>query len=548
MAAWFLGLGLLAASLGLAASLLADRRRSVRRPTILPALILVGALAAGGGYGLNARAAAVAAIPVSPYDPQIDAWQVDRQQTDVEVNASTGMISGNSRLILAPVQPLAKPELVLRLNSGLELAYARDGSGAGLPSRRVGDSLVVSLPGIPAGPIQLDLAWQGRLQISYLSFEQRWKFPDGPDLVPYWWTPSPLRALVIPQGGFLLRDGDWMPWPWTSGPHQADQNSLTIRPVGGEAAAAHPLQDGAITFEGDVPKGLAAFLPEKQISLDAATLAVSPLAGSQHSARARLLAAAAGKVAARFGEQPPRYVVVAPYLSELVWSGDLLLIPDRSGAYLSHQLYVFYQNDVEGPEQPSLERAATYMLARAWMHNRFAPPPLPFQPRLSPPGDGQVVSIADTTEERWVQEGGHWAQFADMMDMTTTWEPRRSFHLNPPGEQSVLAFWLAMELADEETRQADLDLLAYFDSVGQQLQGYGERYEMIDDLFWPDMMYATEARERVADLHEWAVRVGREEAVELVIEVIQGSDGWDQSQVLAELEARSGVPIGEGQR
>ena len=287
MAGWFLGLGLLAASLGLAVSLAADRRRAMRRSWILPALILVGVLAAAGGYALNARAAAATAVRPSPYDPQIDAWEVDRQQTEVEVNASTGMISGTSRLTLAPVQSLAKPELVLRLNPGLEVAYARDGSGEDLPARRVGDSLVVSLPAIPTGPIQLDLAWQGRLQISYLSFEQKWRFQDAPDPYPYTYMPLPLKALVIPQGGFLLRDGDWMPWPWSSMPHQAGQNSLTIRPVGGEAAAAHPIQDGAVTWEGMLPKGLVAFLPAKQMTSGATTLAVSPLAGSQHIARAQ---------------------------------------------------------------------------------------------------------------------------------------------------------------------------------------------------------------------------------------------------------------------
>ncbi len=368
MAAWFLGLGLLAASLGLAASLLADRRRAVRRLWILPALILIGVLAAVGGYALNAHAAAESAVHASPYDPQIDDWEVNRQQTDVEVNVATGVISGTSRLVLNPVRPPASPDLVLRLNPGLELAYARDGSGVDLPARRVGDSVVVGLPVIPVDPIQLDLAWQGRLQISYLSFELRWKYQDGPDLVPYWYTPEPLKALVIPQGGFLLREGDWMPWPWTSTPHQAGQNSLTVRPVGGEAVAARPLQEGAVTWEGSLPKGLVAFLPAKQIKFGTTTLAVSPLAGSQHIARAQLLTAAAEKLAARLGEQPPRYVVVAPYLSELVWNGDLLLIPDGSGAYKSAELFWLFMNDANGPKRPLLEQNALYLLARACIH------------------------------------------------------------------------------------------------------------------------------------------------------------------------------------
>ena len=548
MTSWFLGLGLLAASLGVAAGLLADRRRSLRNLWVLPAVILIGGLAAAGGYALNGRAAAEYAIPVSPYDPQIDTWQVDRQQTDVQVNASTGTISGTSRLTLAPVQSLEKPELVLRLNPGLDLSYARDTAGMQLPAQRVGDSLVVTLPSIPAGPIQLDLAWQGRLQISYLSFEQDWSYRDFPDQIPYYTMPVPLKALLIPQGGFLLRDGDWMPWPWNSTPHQASENSLTIRPVGGEAVAAHPLQEDAVTWEGDLPKGLVAFLPSKQITLDRATLAVTHRAGSQHTARARLFEAQAGKLTALLDELPPRYIAVAPYLSELVWSGDLLLIPDGSGTYQSSQLFWLFGYDMYGPERPRLERNVLFQLARAWMHNHFNPS-LPFQPVLSPPGeDTQVISITQTTEESWYQRNGHWMQFAEALDTTNYWTPKTNYQLNLAGEQSVLAFWLAMELVDEDTRQADLEVLAYFAGVGQQLQGHEERYEMISDRLWPDILLATKARELVWDLNEWAAEVGPEEAVSTAVEVIQEAGSWDQSQILAELEARSGVPIGEGRR
>jgi hypothetical protein len=547
MAAWFLGLALLAASLGLAASLLADKRQGMRRLWILPALILIGALAAVGGYALNTQAAAESAVHISPYDAQIDVWEVNRQQTDVAVNVATGVISGTSQLVLNPVRPPASPELVLRLNPGLKLAYARDGSGVDLPARRMGDSVVVGLPAIPADSIQMELAWHGRLQISYLSFEQHWSFRDFPDEIPYYTMPIPLKALFIPQGGFLLRDGDWTPWPWTSTPHQAGQNSLTIRPVGGEAVAARPIQDGTVTWKGDLPKGLVAFLPSKQIALDDSTLAVSPLAGSQHTARARLLTAAAEKVAARLGEQPPRYVVVAPYLTELVWNGDLLLIPDGSGAYKSAELSWLFMNNANGPKRPLLEQNALYVLARAWMHNHFRAS-LPFQPVLSPPGeDTQVISITQTTEERWYQGNGHWMQFAEALDETNYWTPVTNYQLNPAGEQSVLAFWLAMELSDEETRQADLNLLAYFASVGQQLQGHSERYSMITNLLWPGILDATKGRELVWNLHEWAARVGPGEAMQLAVEVIQESAGWNQSQIFTELEARSGVPIGEGQ-
>jgi hypothetical protein len=60
-------------------------------------------------------------------------------------------------------------------------------------------------------------------------------------------------------------------------------------------------------------------------------------------------------------------------------------------------------------------------------------------------------------------------------------------------------------------------------------------------------MYASRARELVLNLHEWAVRVGLQEAVTMGFEVLQSSRDWNLDHILVELEARSGVPIGKGQ-
>lgn len=199
MAAWFLGLGLLAGALGLAPSLLAGKRRA---RLALPALILAGALAAAGGYALNTQAAATYAAPVSPYDPQIDAWVVEGHQAEVNVDASTGALSGASRLSLRRIRKVQKPELVLRLNPGLALSSARDASGAELPVQRLGDGVVLSLPAIPEERLQVELAWQGSLQISTLEVELEWRFRDGPGTVPYLYAPAPLRGLVGPSGRF----------------------------------------------------------------------------------------------------------------------------------------------------------------------------------------------------------------------------------------------------------------------------------------------------------------------------------------------------------
>jgi len=105
--------------------------------------------------------------------------------------------------------------------------------------------------------------------------------------------------------------------------------------------------------------------------------------------------------------------------------------------------------------------------------------------------------------------------------------------------------WLAMELADEETRRDDVEVLLYFEDVNQRLQGYGERYRMMDDRFWPETMEAAAARVLVLDLHRWAEQVGPETAVGLVVEGIREFPQWNLSQLLERLEARSGVEIGD---
>jgi hypothetical protein len=40
--------------------------------------------------------------------------------------------------------------------------------------------------------------------------------------------------------------------------------------------------------------------------------------------------------------------------------------------------------------------------------------------------------------------------------------------------------------------------------------------------------------------------IGRDKALDLAVEALGGADGWDLSRTLAEMEARSGAPIGEG--
>ena len=337
MGIWFLSVSLTVAGLALFLLLLADRRRTVRRAW-LPLLFFSGSLClAVTGYALNTRAIIAHAQTTSPLDPQIDAWQVLSQQTEVDVNPDSGLISGTSRLALSPQGPLTHPEIILRLNPGLTMTAANAETGQSLPVQRRGDSVAIGLPAIPTEPLTLDLAWQGRLRFPLSTFEMNWLFSDAPFPINFMYMPQAIQGLLTSQGGYLLRDGDWMPWPWTSLPHQAEKTSLVIRSAGGDPVApgkgSDPLQAGQVAYQEPLPEVILAFLPDRQVSLDGTTLSFSPLVGNQQIQQGRLFAEAAAQLSALTGEPPPRQIVIAPYLGRLVWSDDLLLVPDGSGFY-----------------------------------------------------------------------------------------------------------------------------------------------------------------------------------------------------------------------
>ena len=263
-----------------------------------------------------------------------------------------------------------------------------------------------------------------------------------------------------------------------------------------------------------------------------------------------MFAAAAQQMTSLFDESLPGYVVVTPYLPNLVWSGDLLLVPDGSGYYLSRPMEWLYQNDVNGPDQPLIARATLASLARVWFINRLPPSPLEFQPVGSSTTAGvpaRVLSKAVISEQDWEADNGHWVQSVEFLDVITTWNPRRQVELSPQGEWSTLAFWLAMELADETTRQADLDLIAFFAGEGQYIRSGNQRAALMANLIWPDVLDSVQGRQLVWNLHNWTTTVGRQEALTLLAMVIQEAQPETVDQLIAELAQRSGHAIPEEQ-
>jgi hypothetical protein len=542
-AVWFVGLSLAVLCLALILYPLVDRRRAIRRrwPVLLWAAVVAAVL--GAGYAANLRATRASALYPAPFDIQQDLWQVQSQRLEVTVDPARNTLDGASTLALTPARAIKEPKVVLRLNPGLALTSARDDSGQALTVWQEGEGLVIELAAPPKEPFTLKLAWQGRLYVPYMAYGQKWMYDVPHDYARSYKAPQPVRNLLVAGVGYLLRDGDWYPWPWTGEPHQAPVNQVTIRVSSGRADATLPsLHEDAVAWEGALPPALAVFPPSRTEAVAGAALYLGNMGGGLMAKQIESCARAASKLWQAFGEPPPQHIVALPYLSEVVWSGDLLLVPDGSSFYHSPSVARVYQSYALAAPRPLVERAAMAALARAWLHTRFSSPRQSFFPALalSP----WRTSPGGITEARWAEGGGRWVQSTDQVDVRYFWDPYRSEQLTPAGEFSAVGFWLALELADAEVRQADLALLADMqpDERGripteQSLQSW--------ERLWPYVLDAQQARRLVLRLHVWATTVGPEEAVRLAIETLKDSQPETVNQLLAELAQRSGVPIEE---
>lgn len=544
MVAWFLGLSLAVFGLALLVSFWADRRRATRLVQAPAGLFALGLIAALAGFVLNSRALNAYDLPASPYDPQIDLWIVQEQRASIEIDVGSGSLTGNSILVLLPSKAPQRPEVILRLNAGLGMT-ASDATGASLPTERLGDSIIIALPEIPKEPVTLNLSWQGELQYPYAVFEQFWKHSDAPFPYPYTHMPQLLQALLVKQGGYILRDGDWQPYPWTSGAHNAETSHIELRAEDAQVAAPIPLIDEAVIYDGAMPDALLAFLPTDQTSYRAMTIAASPLAGVQQVARAQAIASAAQRLSALADTPPPRNVIIAPYLSRLVWCDDLLLVPDGGGQYLSLPLGWFFWVDAVHTDQDQFQLFSTSRLAREWLLNRLPPPQRLFQPVLYQ-DSGQPQALLNPSKLDWEAKNSTWVQAVEAKDFETYWNPRRALEMNPAGKWAAVGFWLALELSDEDTRQENLAFTQELYDLFLAGQRVGDRQQaLFQKLMWPDYMESEVTQRLVLQLHAWAEKIGLQQAVELAVDVIIENQPVTVEAWIAELELRSGKMIGE---
>ena len=253
------------------------------------------------------------------------------------------------------------------------------------------------------------------------------------------------------------------------------------------------------------------------------------------------------------GETPPGRLVVLPYLDRIIWAGDLLLLPDGSGKYISNHLswmqgLYWAQDGLPGTENPAgLERTTLAALLRQWMLDRAPAPELEYWPlMMGSDGGWNSVTLNAATREKWDEQGSRWAQHPEAQDVFTWWAPRRNTALEPLGKLSALAFWLATETSYPDLILDDLALVEKLDAPGARIGG-NETYRLASARSWPAVMYSDAGRAEVQALHKWALEVGQPRANELVIAALLQNQPLVAEELWQVLASESGVELMEAQ-
>jgi hypothetical protein len=550
---WFIGISLLVASLALLLYPLVDRRRTLRYRWTLPLSTLAAVGLMSIGYFSNVQAFQSQTLTHSPFEIQLNEWQVQEHILDVKVNAFEDSISGSSRLTLEKFGGLDQSSIVLKLNPGMEFIEIQDRHGVSLNVERDGDSIIVELPGPFQESITLQTTWMGNIHIPYTWYAREWWYD-----MPVTFSanePEAIKGMLVNGVGFLMRDGDWYPWPWTEGPHQADTDQVNIEVIPENISTIPARQAGFIRYEGILPPVLLVLPPSNTHVEEDITLYAGKGTNSLLEKQLTSYARAAIELWETIGEQHPRHIIAMPYLSGIVLSENLLLIPEGTAFYHDPSIYRLYKDYVIGIEQSTLERAAMASLARAWLFSIYPPPPAPYLQALPSLKGG--FGINDSwreagyvfTESQWYEVGGRWIQPVDIPDVVYSWTPRRNETLTASGEFSAIGFWIASELGDLEVRQADLDLMLRMNSEYETQGRIPTELRVISfEYLWPYVLEALDARFLVLSLHDWATIIGQDSAIDLVITSVMKNVHQDVDALLFELEGRSGVPIEEGTR
>lgn len=341
---------------------LVDQRRSdPRRLTRYVGLAAAVGLATWAVAGFRAEVHAQQPAQ-SPLVTQLDEWRVLSSVVALEFEPASRRqpIRGTHLLEVAPAGGAWPTRLVLRVNPGMAVGASVE--GAALDVGRQGDSVVVDIEDVvEAGSASLELLLDFRGAPFWPYADHR--FRQGGSF-PALDSSQPITSLATGGVGYLLRDGDWLPWPWTSRPHVAAEGQrLTVESIAGVSSAT-------VTFDGSMPK-LVAVVPPPARQARGLPARVGRDAGA---GLVRALSNIGRNVATAwpaFGEASAPRVVAMPYLPDAYADSGMVVIPEAYDLQNAHTIGGAYRAATDPRVE---ERAALQVLARAWLNGQVLEP------------------------------------------------------------------------------------------------------------------------------------------------------------------------------
>lgn len=344
--------------------------------------VALGLTLAGTGlfavtFLLFRSAAARAVVPPPPSDPQAEAWQVDDYQLTADLAPDRGTIRGVMTLTLRYEGESPTNQVVLQLNPTLHADSITAPDDGPLAFTQQGEAVNVHLDtSLSTGEkLTLTVGYGGHPRLAredYGSF-------FGSLISDSWERfPLPVRGYFGNKITYLLRDGDWYPWPFTANPRRAGQARLSLSVPAGfstvsSADTVLETTDGQVhIWESTLPQALLVAYTPGLLEHSEDHILVPPAVADELGDEARTYLDVTRALEKRLGQPTDELLAVAlPYLTQPAIAQGLIFFPEGSGAPVS-----WGQPWGEGRTPTVMFRYHADRLAQAWWGEKVAFPPL----------------------------------------------------------------------------------------------------------------------------------------------------------------------------
>ncbi len=330
-------------------------------------------------------AAARAVVPQPPIAPQAEAWQVDDYQLMADLAPATGTIRGVITLTLRYESKDPTNQVVLQLNPTLHADSVAGPDDAPLVFTQQGEAITVHLEtSLSSGEkVTLAVGYGGHPRLAREDYGDFF----GSLISAYWETlPLPVRGYFGDNIIYLLREGDWYPWPFTANPRRAAQArhfghaqyKLRLSVPAGVltvSSADTVLEtDGQVhIWEDTLPQALLVAYTPGLLEHSEDHILVPPAVADELGDEARAYLDISRELEKRLGRPTDELLAVAlPYLTQPAVAQGLIFFPEGSGAPASYR----EQPWREGRTPTVMFRYHADRLTQAWWGEKAAFPPL----------------------------------------------------------------------------------------------------------------------------------------------------------------------------